>query len=131
MHEQKLNALKNPNSRFCVGIVEAWEEQGYLYICSELCERGNLNDYILHLTGRSGKSRQSQPSSCLMPKEVMYCTEESQEEGKDEDVGEPAPVNNFFCSGGFEVASGEDTEMAQLEERSDSLIFASSENQPK
>ena len=45
--EQKLNSHRYPNSKFCVGIVEAWEEQGYLYICSELCERGNLNDYIV------------------------------------------------------------------------------------
>jgi len=25
---------------------EAWEESGFLYICSEFCELGNLNDYI-------------------------------------------------------------------------------------
>lgn len=25
---------------------EAWEESGYLYMCSEFCELGNLNDYI-------------------------------------------------------------------------------------
>jgi len=25
---------------------EAWEEGGYLYMCSEFCELGNLNDYI-------------------------------------------------------------------------------------
>jgi len=48
VHEQKLAVRTFPNSKYCVGIVEAWEEQGYLYICSELCERGNLNDYILH-----------------------------------------------------------------------------------
>ena len=24
---------------------EAWEEAGYLYLCSEFCELGNLNDY--------------------------------------------------------------------------------------
>jgi mitosis inhibitor protein kinase SWE1 len=38
-----------PYSRYCVGIVEAWEEYGYLYISSELCENGNLNDYIEQL----------------------------------------------------------------------------------
>jgi len=42
-----MNMHNVPNSKYCVGIVEAWEEQGYLYICSELCERGNLNDYIM------------------------------------------------------------------------------------
>ncbi len=25
---------------------EAWEEQGYLYMASEFCELGNLNDFI-------------------------------------------------------------------------------------
>lgn len=25
---------------------EAWEEAGYLYMCSEYCELGNINDYI-------------------------------------------------------------------------------------
>ena len=48
VHEQKHSTHLYPNSKYCVGIVEAWEEQGYLYICSELCERGNLNDYILN-----------------------------------------------------------------------------------
>ncbi len=28
---------------------EAWEESGYLFIRSELCERGNLNDYLVEL----------------------------------------------------------------------------------
>lgn len=51
VHEQKHSAHLYPNSKYCVGIVEAWEEQGYLYICSELCERGNLNDYILNQQG--------------------------------------------------------------------------------
>ena len=36
-----------PNSSYCVGIVEAWEEFGYLFISSELCEKGNLNDYLI------------------------------------------------------------------------------------
>lgn len=38
-----------PNGKYCVGIVEAWEEFGYLFISSELCENGNLNDYISFL----------------------------------------------------------------------------------
>jgi hypothetical protein len=25
---------------------EAWEENGYLYMASEYCELGNINDYI-------------------------------------------------------------------------------------
>jgi hypothetical protein len=25
---------------------EAWEEAGFVYMCSEYCELGNLNDYI-------------------------------------------------------------------------------------
>ena len=28
---------------------EAWEESGYLFIRSELCERGNLNEYLVEL----------------------------------------------------------------------------------
>ena len=31
-----------------VMMLEAWEEAGYMYICSELCELGNLNDYLLY-----------------------------------------------------------------------------------
>jgi len=34
-----------------VTLREAWEEQGYLYIASELCELGNLNDYIANYNG--------------------------------------------------------------------------------
>lgn len=30
-------------------VYEAWEESGYLYIRSELCEKGNLNDYLVEL----------------------------------------------------------------------------------
>ena len=52
VYEQKINSVQYPNSKYCVGTLEAWEEQGYLYICSELCERGNLNDYLLHEMGR-------------------------------------------------------------------------------
>lgn len=29
-----------------VMLEEAWEEGGYLYMSSEYCELGNLNDYI-------------------------------------------------------------------------------------
>lgn len=35
--------------RYCVKVKEAWEEGGYLFIQSELCEKGNLNDYLLEL----------------------------------------------------------------------------------
>lgn len=31
----------------CLKVHEAWEESGYLYIKSELCEKGNLNDYLM------------------------------------------------------------------------------------
>jgi mitosis inhibitor protein kinase SWE1 len=34
---------------YCVKVYEAWEESGYLYIRSELCEKGNLNDYLVEL----------------------------------------------------------------------------------
>ena len=30
-----------------IQVLECWEEGGYLYMCSELCARGNLNDYLL------------------------------------------------------------------------------------
>jgi hypothetical protein len=36
-------------SSFCVKCFEAWEESGYLFIRSELCEKGNLNDYLVEL----------------------------------------------------------------------------------
>jgi hypothetical protein len=30
----------------CLKVYEAWEEGGHLFIKSELCEKGNLNDYL-------------------------------------------------------------------------------------
>ncbi len=33
----------------CVKFYEAWEESGYLFIRSELCEKGNLNEYLVEL----------------------------------------------------------------------------------
>jgi len=36
-------------SIYCVKTYEAWEESGYLFIRSELCEMGNLNDYLIEL----------------------------------------------------------------------------------
>lgn len=36
-------------SKYCVKTYEAWEESGNLFIRSELCERGNLNDYLVEL----------------------------------------------------------------------------------
>ena len=85
-----------PNSKYCVGIVEAWEEQGYLYICSELCERGNLNDYIQEV-GQMPKKEKSKKNS-----NVTFCTEESQEESKevaDELDVVTAQNDLFFASG--------------------------------
>ena len=80
-----MNSVQYPNAKYCVGIVEAWEEQGYLYICSELCERGNLNDYILSEMGRVKKTS----SSDIPLQQVTFCTEESQDESKDDsDYGE-------------------------------------------
>lgn len=38
---------------FCVKTYEAWEESGYLFIRSELCEQGNLNDYLVELEKKS------------------------------------------------------------------------------
>jgi membrane-associated tyrosine- and threonine-specific cdc2-inhibitory kinase len=35
--------------KYCVKTYEAWEESGNLFIRSELCERGNLNDYLVEL----------------------------------------------------------------------------------
>lgn len=43
----------------CVKVYEAWEESGHLYIKSELCEKGNLNEYLLELTGRTRMSDMS------------------------------------------------------------------------
>lgn len=37
------------NSHYCVKTYEAWEESGYLFIRSELCEKGNLNEYLVEL----------------------------------------------------------------------------------
>lgn len=36
-------------SNYCVKTFEAWEESGYLFIRSELCEKGNLNEYLVEL----------------------------------------------------------------------------------
>jgi hypothetical protein len=36
-----------------ISVLESWEESGYLYICSELCSLGNLNDYLMQLTSSS------------------------------------------------------------------------------
>ena len=32
---------------------EAWEESGYLFIRSELCEKGNLNDFLVEMERQS------------------------------------------------------------------------------
>ena len=82
VHEQTMNIFNMPNSKYCVGIVEAWEEQGYLYICSELCELGNLNDYILHELGLGKKRKEKQENTS----QTIFCTQEDEaaEELKDE-----------------------------------------------
>lgn len=77
-----------PYGKYCVGIVEAWEEFGYLFISSELCENGNLNDYISFL--QSSQSRPKKP-------QVIFCTEESDDgtsEGNSLMAGKtkPAPL---------------------------------------
>jgi hypothetical protein len=41
---------------YCIKVYEAWEESGHLYILSEICEKGNLNDYLQELTGRNRMS---------------------------------------------------------------------------
>lgn len=44
----KLSQNGSPEYRqYCMAVFEAWEESGYLFIRSELCELGNLNDYII------------------------------------------------------------------------------------
>ncbi len=45
----RLRSSTNKYSEYCVKVYEAWEESGYLYIRSELCEKGNLNDYLVEL----------------------------------------------------------------------------------
>lgn len=71
------------NSNYCVGIVEAWEEQGYLYICSELCEKGNLNDYLCQTLGTESKEKIRQRTSNMS----LFCMSEGDvEEGKNDNV---------------------------------------------
>jgi mitosis inhibitor protein kinase SWE1 len=46
----KLSTLGSDDFRkYCMTVYEAWEESGYLFIRSELCEQGNLNDYIVEI----------------------------------------------------------------------------------
>jgi len=52
-----------------VGIVEAWEEYGYMFISTELCEHGNLNDYIDFLNTQRNKPKGRSST--------IFCTEES------------------------------------------------------
>ncbi|KAG1462262.1 hypothetical protein G6F46_000376 [Rhizopus delemar] len=40
------NLLRVKFSKHCVNIIRAWEEQGYLYIQTELCNSGNLEEYL-------------------------------------------------------------------------------------
>jgi hypothetical protein len=39
-------------SNYCVKFFEAWEESGYLLIRSEVCEKGNLNEYLVELINK-------------------------------------------------------------------------------
>lgn len=92
------------NSVFCVGIDSAWEEQGYLYICTELCEKGNLNDYLMELmqTKRKKSSRRRQEGEPLG--EIMqFCTEESENEESSENMNDVTPsfVNQPSFSASF------------------------------
>ena len=95
-----MNMHNVPNSKYCVGIVEAWEEQGYLYICSELCERGNLNDYIMQeLVGKQLKKQQKEAHK--KSSDVTFNTEEDVEELKDEypeEIVTPLGNANIFES---------------------------------
>jgi len=50
--EMKLEEVKkhfklSRKSKYCVELREAWEEKGHLYILSELCEKGNLDGYLV------------------------------------------------------------------------------------
>jgi membrane-associated tyrosine/threonine-specific cdc2-inhibitory kinase len=36
-------------AQYCLKTFEAWEEGGYLFIRSELCDKGNLNEYLIEL----------------------------------------------------------------------------------
>ncbi len=94
-----MNLHNTPNSKYCVGIVEAWEEQGYLYICSELCERGNLNDYILQELGLGNKCKKK------AKKNITFCTEEDDEdeEEKDESADIVTPVANQLDASGSDI----------------------------
>jgi hypothetical protein len=47
---------------------EAWEESGYLYICSEFCELGNINDYVTKKNSSFGINKQTLPSAPEKPK---------------------------------------------------------------
>ncbi|CAO3679800.1 unnamed protein product [Rhizopus stolonifer] len=40
--------LKVKYSKHCVQILRSWEEQGHLYIQTELCTSGNLEEYLNH-----------------------------------------------------------------------------------
>lgn len=42
--DRKDAALEEPS---VISLIECWEENGILYICTEICERGNLNEYLL------------------------------------------------------------------------------------
>ncbi len=49
---QKALYITNCHTKFKSSVVqfyEAWEETGTLYIRSELCERGNLDEYLVQL----------------------------------------------------------------------------------
>ena len=127
-----MNMHNVPNSKYCVGIVEAWEEQGYLYICSELCERGNLNDYIMQeLVGKQlGKQ---QKENTKKSSDVTFNTEEDVEEMKDEYSEEiVTPLGNQNISD-FEMAPGVEPETPpQFNEsfKADSVMFASFDGKP-
>ncbi len=96
-----MNLHNMPNSKYCVGIVEAWEEQGYLYICSELCERGNLNDYILQELGLGNKRKKK------AKKNITFCTEEDDDD-EEEEQKDDSEIETPFA---YHDASESDIEM--------------------
>ena len=78
-------------AEYCVGIVEAWEEYGYLYISSQLCEKGNLNDYLIQL---EEALNQKHGSSKKKTDTAIFCTEES-----DSDIGDDFHMHSDFKDG--------------------------------
>lgn len=54
LEEVKKHFKLSRKSKHCVELKEAWEEKGYLYILSELCEKGNLDGYLVEMCQDNG-----------------------------------------------------------------------------